>query len=217
MRLKIPFTYPWLIKKFLDEVKVNTILDLGCGKGWLADSVNQDKKYRITGADIFEPDLRNCEEKKRYQKLIKKDLNKKLGFKIRSFDIITCLQTIEHLNRKRGEALLSEMEKIAKKAIIISTPVGECVQEEYGGSKHQHHLSSWMPEDFRQRGYMVYGIGLKFAYGSHSHAGKQMNLLKLPLFAFSFLMNPVAYKKAEIGCQMVAVKFIKKPRIPKAL
>lgn len=206
MITNLPFTYSWLIKKSLDKAVMKTILELGCGKGDFGDLVNDPKKYEITGVDIFSPYLSICREKGRYTTVIKADLNKKLEFKGKSFDAVICLQTIEHLGREKSLSLLDQMEKIAKKLIIISTPLGECFQEEYDSNIHQRHLSTWDPEDFRKRGYRVYGVGLKLVYGSESHIKKEISIKKLPLYLLSFLMNPVANIFPNIGCQIIAVK-----------
>ena len=202
----LPFTYIWLIKQSLRKRKVESILELGCGKGDLANWINQDKFYQITGTDIFEPYLKICQKNGLYKKLLKQDLNKKLLFKKKSFDAVFMLQTVEHLNKKNGQSLLDQLENIAKKIIVISTPQGECLQEEYDDNKYQQHLSSWTAKDFEDRGYQVFGVGLRAVYGSYSHIKERFSLLRLPLYAVSFLLNPVANKCPQIACQMVAIK-----------
>lgn len=204
---KFPFTYNWLLDRLIKKNKVKTILELGCGKGDFADLVNEDHKLDITGVDIFEPYLKICKDKKKYSRLIKRDLSKGLPFENNSFDAVVCLQTIEHMDKKAGLELLTKMEKIAKKIVIISTPVGECLQDSYDNNLYQRHLSSWEPKDFQDKGYKVFGIGLKLAYGSESHAQEQMGFKEFPLFFLSFLVNPLANIFPAIGCQMVAIKY----------
>lgn len=202
----LPFTYNWLLSKSIKKDGIKTVLELGCGKGDFADLVNKNNRFDITGVDIFEPYLKICKIKSKYKKLIKKDLSKKLLFKDKSFDAVVCLQTIEHLDKQTGIRLLAQIERIAKKMIIITTPVGECLQDSYDNNIHQRHLSSWDPEEFQKSGYRVFGVGLKLVYGSQSHAEKQMTLLTFPLFLLSFLANPIANLLPKIGCQMLSVK-----------
>lgn len=202
----LPFTYWWLIKKNIEKFKVNTILELGCGQGAFGDLINSKGKYKITGVDIFKPYLKVCKDTGKYEKVIKSDLTKKLPFKNKSFDVVVCLQTIEHLNKKSGMLLLEEMGRIASEAIIVSMPNGECLQEEYDSNKYQRHLSKWEPVDFRKRSYDVYGTGLKLVYGTYSHAGNKIAITQLPLFFGSFIMNPVAFFYPRIAAQLVAVK-----------
>lgn len=206
MKFILPFTYSWLIKKKIDSDEIKTILELGCGTGGFGDLVNDQDRYKITGIDIFEPYLKICRKKGKYVEVINKDLTKTLPFKDQSFDAVVCLQTIEHLKRENGMKLLEEMEEVAKDLVIISTPNGECTQEKYDSNKHQRHLSTWSTSDFLKRGYQVFGVGLKWVYGKHSCVNAQVELIKFPLYFFSFLMNPLANKFPDIACQMVAIK-----------
>ncbi|MBI2600221.1 class I SAM-dependent methyltransferase [Candidatus Daviesbacteria bacterium] len=205
----LPFTYPWLIKRNIKKFKINTILDLGCGKGAFGDLVNNEGKYQITGADIFQPYLKICKSGGKYKKVMKVDLIKKLPFDDKSFDMVVSLQTVEHLDKKDGFLLIKEMERIAKTLILLTTPNGDCLQEEYDANKYQRHLSAWLPKDFKGKGFRVFGTGLKLVYGSHSHAGNEIKLIQLPLYFISFLMNPVANINPNIAAQVIAIKWKK--------
>lgn len=74
----------------------------------------------------------------------------------KSVDTIFILDVIEHLEKNEGERLLKETEKIAKKQIIIFTPLGflpqksENQKDAWGmdGGDYQEHKSGWLPEDF---------------------------------------------------------------------
>lgn len=206
MILNIPFTYSWLIRKNIKRFKTNSILELGCGKGAFGDLVNSKGSYKITGVDIFKPYLEVCKAGGKYEKVLKIDLTKKLPFRNKSFGIVVCLQTIEHLDKKSGILLLKEMERVAGEAILISLPNGKCVQEEYDSNKYQRHLSKWETFEFEKRGYKVWGTGLKLAYGSHSHVGDKVSLSKLPLYLISFIMNPIVFLCPDLAAQLVALK-----------
>lgn len=73
-----------------------------------------------------------------------------------SVDSIFILDVIEHIEKSAGEKLLKATEKIAKKQIIIFTPLGFLPQENTGkkdawgldGGDWQEHKSGWLPEDF---------------------------------------------------------------------
>jgi len=49
---------------------------------------------------------------------------RKLPFKQKSFDTVLCMEVIEHLEKEEAIRLIEDMEKIARKKIIITTPVG---------------------------------------------------------------------------------------------
>ena len=90
--------------------------------------------------------------------VIKYDIRKILNlFLPKSFDIVLILDVLEHLKRKESLKLLRDAEKIAKKAVIIETPLGFIPQNidiwKMGGDKYQTHRSSWDIRDFEVRGY----------------------------------------------------------------
>ncbi len=75
----------------------------------------------------------------------------------RSVDTISMIDVIEHVENKIGCQLLRECERVARKQIILFTPLGFLPQEyEDGdidgwgleGGKWQKHRSGWNPEDF---------------------------------------------------------------------
>jgi hypothetical protein len=74
-----------------------------------------------------------------------------------SVDSIFLLDVVEHMEKDYGLKVIKELERIAKRQIIIFTPLGfdeqDCENDEkdswgLGGSKFQHHHSGWFPEDF---------------------------------------------------------------------
>ncbi len=141
-------------KGLYPKTKINSILDLACGLSLKSQYMNCDY---IVGVDIFDKYL----EKITYNKntiLIKYDIRKILNlFLPKSFDIVLILDVLEHLKRKESLKLLRDAEKIAKKAVIIETPLGFIPQNidiwKMGGDKYQTHRSSWDIRDFEVRGY----------------------------------------------------------------
>jgi methionine biosynthesis protein MetW len=95
------------------------VLDLGCGIGLLAKELN---KYKIDlhGADITEWALNEARKKGYKTKLV--NLEENLPFESNSFDVVICLETIEHMHNVTE--LMTEINRILKKggATIISTP-----------------------------------------------------------------------------------------------
>lgn len=127
------------------------ILDLGCG------SCNVERKRRFRGVDItcvdvYEPYLQIC---KNYGlKTVRADLrNIKKYFPQKSADIIWLFDVVEHLKKNEALQLLNAVDKIARKQIIIFTPVGEFPQDEYDGNKYQKHRSSWTEKDLEKKGF----------------------------------------------------------------
>lgn len=79
-----------------------------------------------------------------------------------SYDAVVALEFIEHLPHADGGAFLAAAERVARRAVIISTPNGYVPQGAIDGNPGQVHLSGWTPGELRDRGYRVWGVrGLK--------------------------------------------------------
>lgn len=144
-------------KKLFPKGKIKSILDLGCGLSLKSQYMTHDF---IVGVDIYSKYLEKVSTKKNVA-LIKHDLKKISNlFLPKSFDIVLILDVLEHLNKKDSFKLLKDAEKIAKKAVIIETPLGFIPQNidiwKLGGDKYQTHRSSWKVSDFEKRGYKYF-------------------------------------------------------------
>ena len=78
-------------------------------------------------------------------------------FKPDSVDSVFLIDVIEHMDKETGKRLLKRTELIARKQIVIFTPLGYVEQELLEGGKDawglngasfQEHKSGWLPEDF---------------------------------------------------------------------
>lgn len=68
------------------------------------------------------------------------------------FDLITCIDVIEHLEKEDGKKLINDLEKLCCGRLIFFTPLGELG---IGQSKIKYHthLSGWQPKEFFDLGY----------------------------------------------------------------
>jgi len=73
-------------------------------------------------------------------------------FHDRVVDSVLAFDVIEHLEKEDGHALLEEAVRVARKQIVIFTPLGFVEQTEDAwnmkGEYWQKHRSGWTPEDF---------------------------------------------------------------------
>ncbi len=112
---------PWYkpALELIKMVKKGKALDLGCGLGEFS------YKLKNNGIEVY------CADgSKDYIKRLKKagfdakqaDFNKKLPFKDKKFDLVTCLEVIEHV--EKAEDLLGEIKRILKNKgfLLLSTP-----------------------------------------------------------------------------------------------
>jgi hypothetical protein len=75
----------------------------------------------------------------------------------RSVDSIFLIDVIEHMQKEIGREVLRESERVARRQIIIFTPLGFMPQHYEAGDRdawglsgtaQQEHLSGWLPDDF---------------------------------------------------------------------
>ena len=148
-------------------VECKSLLDVGCGRGIIGALCRIYRNVdRLVGLDGFLPYLEFNQKAGFYTDTILRNLsNTPLPLGTQEFEVVTCIEVIEHLELGAGQKLLDELERIGSR-VIVTTPNILFQQQEYDGNVFQRHLSQWRPSDFRRRGYVVYGAGnLNVGYG----------------------------------------------------
>lgn len=155
--------YNCSIEKFFEKmrkyiVRSEIVIDIGCG---------------IRPETFFEPSVHICIEPfDQYRKVIKPyfpnnsnvifiktdALNGIKGFDDDSVDTVFVMDVIEHLTKKDGLKLIKEADRVARKQVVIFTPLGfypmfykktgDKDAWGLGGTDVQEHQSGWMPKDF---------------------------------------------------------------------
>lgn len=203
----------WLLRQSLGNPK--TILDLGCGDGNLMELLAEGKKWKVTGVDIYAKNVKAASKRSIFIKVFKADIIKFVKQQIikkKKYDVVFCSQVIEHIGRKKGEELLTLIDSIARRRIIMGTPRDfmEQPQSYLRNNPHQIHKSGWSEEDFRKKGYKVFGIGF-FPLWSEEGLIRINNNRVVVLFYFvaSFLFSPVVYFIPKIAAGILCIKNIK--------
>lgn len=131
------------------------VLELGCGKDSLLVRSGLIKKLRVTGVDVFKPyaDLHNADGL--YEKCILADITK-IDFYPEQFDVVVCMDVLEHIDKDDGRILLSRM-KVWGDKVIITTPNGTVPGIPSDGNIHQEHQSGWTVDELKAHGYTVRG------------------------------------------------------------
>lgn len=204
LKFYLPLTYTNIIWQKLDK-RAKTILDLGCGDGFLMRMLNRDKRFKATGIDAFKPFLEKAKKTRAYHKLILSDV-RKMKFSRKSFDVVFCSQLLEYLSKKEGEKLISDIERVAKKQVILGLPVGRYIQHGAEGNPFQTTKSIWQVEELRNRGYQVFGQGSLMIYGQEKLIYILPGVFKPLLFVFSYLFSPVWYLFPQLAMHMICVK-----------
>lgn len=117
----------YLIGRFFEHLvheakilKPKTVLDVGCGEGF---TLNRLRKADI-GKDLIGVDFSKTAVKLGKEHFPSLDLREgniyKLPFKDNTFDLVICLEVLEHL--EDPEKALKELVRVSKKHCIISVP-----------------------------------------------------------------------------------------------
>jgi len=113
------------------------------------------------------------------------------SFAPNSVDTVFLLDVIEHLPKDDGLNLLAHAERVARRQVIIFTPLGFMPQTVHegekdgwglGGASVQEHLSGWIPEDFDD------GWDFHICETFHKHDFRN-ELLEKPYGAFFAIKN----------------------------
>ena len=191
-----------------DHLRQGRILDIGCGKGHKMTTIGRSGRFYTVALDIHLPYLKEC--KRYYDECILCDA-RALPFRPKSFDIVLCTQVIEHLDKEAGWGLITEMQKIARRRVLISTPVGTYKNRPPSWSPYLEHKSAWLPDELKALGYHVRGSGFR-----GSIVVVKLLRLILPestralgiklIFTLSAIANPVVYFLPKLAGNMVCVK-----------
>jgi len=154
-----PF-FPTLLYPSVVPLDSRTFLDVGCGKGVMGCLLRIYREpKRIVGVDVFNPYLEFVRKMGMYDSVLRLDVSEsQLPFERNEFDIVFCLEVIEHLEKDRGLRLLQELERVGRR-VIVSTPGSFAAQAHFDGNVNQEHKSQYTVKDFEGRGYRVVGVG----------------------------------------------------------
>lgn len=99
----------------------DSLLEVGCGEGIIINSL-KNKYEKICGIDISNEALKHVKTPKIQGRI------ENIPFPDNSFDIVLCCEVLEHLPSTIYEKALKEIQRVAKKYLLISVPNGEDLQ-----------------------------------------------------------------------------------------
>ena len=164
----ITWTHPGLVR-ILAAIpdSTNSLLDVGSGRGLIGALCRIYRRLtRSVAVDVYTPYLQFCRGQRTYDHTVRADFGQSgLPFRSKSFDIATCIEVIEHLDRESGRRLLDELERVAS-SVILTTPARFFAQDSFDENPWQKHKSVWSVRDFELRGYLVRGVDGLSAFAS---------------------------------------------------
>ncbi len=152
-----------LISQFLEgiyfeveRVKPKTILDVGCGEGFIdAFLIEKMPEISIVGIDNNKNALKKAKELAPVLKVREGDIYA-LPFKNKSFDMVLCIEVLEHLDTP-SKALV-ELKRVTNKYCLISVPCEPFFRiSNFLGAKNTtrfgndpEHIQHWTKKEFCQ-------------------------------------------------------------------
>lgn len=142
-----------------DQVKVgDSVLSLCAGIATEIRRLPGDN--RVVCVDVVPEYLAEIKRKyPEYETVLSDALKYAVKVPDKSFDVVSCIDGLEHLKKKDGLRLIKEMKRIAKKKILLFTPQGYVRNEPKhtwdidGGDHYQLHISGWTVEELTGLGF----------------------------------------------------------------
>jgi len=135
------------------------LLSLCCGNGMELKRLYTED---VTAVDIVRPYLDALKEKYPFVKTVCSDVLDFLKEQPNdSYDVISIIDGIEHLDKKKGLEVIKQMKRVAKEKILLFTPEGYTRNEPKdtwgikGGDHFQHHLSGWEVLELKDLGFQL--------------------------------------------------------------
>lgn len=150
--------------------KDDTVLDVGCGIMQATTDVLNGKKSFLGKRDILQcKHLLGIDPHRDYLKqackifpTVQMDIKELDRFVDNSFDVVICLDVLEHIELDAAKWALHQMERIARKRVIVYTPSTFHKNEEnatdawgMGANSLQLHRCFLEPHILKARGYEV--------------------------------------------------------------
>lgn len=129
------------------------VLDVGCGTMQITRKL---KCKTIFGVDAYKPYIDQLKTDG-FANVFCGRIEKYLpDFRKKSFDVVLSIDSIEHLAKPAALKAIGQMERIARKRVIIFTTKGYIPQELEENPEFQKHRCGFMPAELTELGYNVY-------------------------------------------------------------
>ena len=161
------------IISYIEQLNPISILDVGTGMGqygflarnnlenvnlFLVDGVHasqrpkSDWQVRIDGIEAF-PTYLTPVHTYAYNKIIMGDaLDLLPDIDDNTYDFVLAVDILEHFTKTDGLKFLDELRRVAKQAVLVSTPK-EFHRQEIEANPYENHRSHWTSEELKYAGY----------------------------------------------------------------
>ncbi len=189
-----------------------SILDIGSGRNPSVAALS--KKGWCVGIDHYLPYIKTEKNKDVHDANILGDV-RALPFKDNSFDCAVATEIIEHLRKEDGFIMLSEMERVSRQKIILTTPNGFLpTLPGPDDNPDEAHISGWEVEELRSLGFEIYGFNgpkglwkLKEGRSTLKAIPEEMPIVSAVI---TDIANSLVYNNPEKAFQLFFVKVLDK-------
>lgn len=135
---------------------IGSVLDVGCGLSFKTQYIKADIRV---GVDAYRPYLEKIDAKVPYVCINADAQQIDSLFLHKSFDIVALLDIVEHLEKPDALMLIDKAGKLARRAVVIETPLGFLPQNMdilgLGGDHYQTHRCGFEAEELAAMGYEI--------------------------------------------------------------
>jgi ubiquinone/menaquinone biosynthesis C-methylase UbiE len=144
------------VSALIEDYAPQKVLDVGCGCGSWYPALPFDCEW--VGIDMWLPYL--CQQRFQSRDLVRGSATK-LPFHRRTFCIVLCIEILEHLSRDDGARMLKEAKRVAKRAVVVTTPtdpLGRHSQGQINRNPHERHITATSSRRLVSLGFNVHKI-----------------------------------------------------------
>lgn len=121
-------------------VKGKKVLDVACGTGYGSNMLSRTAES-VIGGDISRYNINYCNEIYDAENLtFQVEDIENLSFSDNSFDVVTCFETIEHVDEETQERALSEIKRVLKPKGILLITTPNVDSKHYVGVDNEFHI-----------------------------------------------------------------------------
>ncbi len=175
-----------------------TVADIGCSDGRGSEVLGT---LDSTGFDIYEPALRAAVATGRRRRGVMADV-RRLPVRNHSFDVVVSLDVVEHFPKPEALDLVSELERVARRLVVLLTPNGFVPQPPGEDEPWQEHRCGFAAGELEALGYSVAGRGgpsvLRGPYGSF-RGGRLGHLA-------AAAASPLTNRRPDVAFHLLGVK-----------
>ena len=202
------------------DVRDKTVLDIGCGFGWIELDLLKRGVKKVIGLEIAEEDLSAARENishKKAQFMIGSGIH--IPLKDNAVDTVVCFEVIEHIPKNTEYLLFSEVGRVLKKGgtFYLSTPfnysVSKFLDPAWWLIGHRHYSEESLITFGRDNGFKSSSISVKGKLWSvisllHMYSMKWIFRTKASPVSNFIEKKEIEEYKSNVGYVNIFIKYV---------